>query len=173
MDDGHMHLGRTALLSLLAQRYRLQPPPDIVPAGQRPCGKRIPHTAWVITKMDRLDHVECTCSKRGGLRTSVHDELTKLIVVFLKAAGYIDVKLDDRTLDVGPWAAQAWQDLGRNLHQHRRPDIVCRHPHSGRVYVLDTTIAWRGMAKAGLAYAEPGWAAAKVEARKNAATPPR
>jgi hypothetical protein len=55
------------------------------------------------------------------------------------------------------------------LHQHRRPDIVCRHPYSGRVYVLDTTIAWRGMANAGLAYAEPGWAAAKAEARKNAA----
>ena len=37
--------------------------------------------------------------------------------------------------------------------------------------MLDTTIAWRGMANAGLAYAEPGWAAAKAEAeaRKNAA----
>jgi len=169
MDDGHMHLGRTALLSLVARRYRLQPPPDIVPAGRCPCGKRIPHTARGITEMDRLDHVECTCSKRGGLRTSVHDELTKLIVVFLKAAGYIDVKLEDRTWDVGPRVAQARQDLGRNLHQHRRPDIVCRHPYSGRVYVLDTTIAWRGMANAGLAYAEPGWAAAKAEARKNAA----
>jgi hypothetical protein len=169
MDDGHMHLGRTALLSLVARRYRLQPPPDIVPAGRCPCGKRIPHTARGITEMDRLDHVECTCSKRGGLRTSVHDELTKLIFVFLKAAGYIDVKLEDRTWDVGPRVAQARQELGRNLHQHRRPDIVCRHPYSGRVYVLDTTIAWRGMANAGLAYAEPGWAAAKAEARKNAA----
>ena len=47
--------------------------------------------------------------------------------------------------------------------------IVCRHPYSGRVYVLDTTIAWRGMANAGLAYAESGWAAAKAGARKNAA----
>ena len=106
---------------------------------------------------------------KARLRTSVHDELTKLMVVFLKAAGYIDVKLEDRTWDVGPRVAQARQDLGRNLHQHRRPDIVCRHPYSGRVYVLDTTIAWRGMANAGLAYAEPGWAAAKAEARKNAA----
>ena len=34
---------------------------------------------------------------------------------------------------------------------------------------LDTTIAWRGMANAGLAYAEPGWAVAKVEARENVA----
>jgi hypothetical protein len=34
--------------------------------------------------------------------------------------------------------------------------------------VLDTTTAWRGMANAGLAYAEPGWAVAKAEARKNA-----
>jgi hypothetical protein len=50
--------------------------------------------------------------------------------------------------------AQARHDLGRNLYQHWRPDIVARHPHSGRVYVLDTTIAWRGMANAGLAYAE-------------------
>ena len=39
----------------------------------------------------------------------------------------------------------------------------------GRVYVLDTTIAWRGMANAGLAYAEQGWEVAKVEARKNVA----
>jgi hypothetical protein len=53
--------------------------------------------------------------------------------VFLTVAGYIDVKLDDRTWDVGPRVAQARQDLGRNLHQHRR------------VYVLDTTIAWWGM----------------------------
>jgi len=29
----------------------------------------------------------------------VHDELTKLIVVFLKAAGYIDVKLEDHAWD--------------------------------------------------------------------------
>jgi hypothetical protein len=35
--------------------------------------------------------------------------------------------------------------------------------------VLDTTIAWWGMANAGLAYVEPGWVAAKAEARKNAA----
>jgi hypothetical protein len=119
--------------------------------------------------MDRLDHAECTCSKWGGLRTSVHDELTKLIVVLLKAGGYIDVKLEGCTWDVGPRVAQARQDLGRNLHQHRRPDIVCWRPHSGRVYVLDTTIAWRGMANARLAYAEPGWGAAKAEARKNAA----
>jgi hypothetical protein len=119
--------------------------------------------------MGRLDHAECTCSKRGGLRTSVHDELTKLIVVFLKAASYIDVKLKDRTWDVGPRVVHVRQDLGRNLHQHRWPDIVWRYPHSGRVYVLDTTIAWRGMGNAGPAYAEPGWAAAEVEARKNAA----
>jgi hypothetical protein len=78
----------------------------------------------------------------------VHDELTKLIVVFLEAAGYIDVRLEDRTWDVGPRVAPARQHLGWNLHQHRRPDIVCRHPHSGRVYVLDTKIAWRGMANA-------------------------
>jgi hypothetical protein len=169
MDDGHMHLGRTALLSLLARRYRLQPPPDIVPAGRCPCGKCTPHTAWGIMEMDRLGHVEWMCSKWGGLRTSVHDGLTKPIVVFIKAAGYIGVKLEDRTWDVGPRVVQARQDLGRNLHQHRRPDIVCRHPHSGRVYVLDTTIAWWGMANAGLAYVEPDWAAAKAEARKNAA----
>ena len=50
-----------------------------------------------------------------------------------------------------------------------RPELVCRNPHSGRVYVLDTTIAWWGMANAGLAYAEPGWAVAKVEARENVA----
>ena len=59
MDDGHMRLGWTALLSLLsllAWRYRLQPPLNIVLAGRRPCGKRIPHTAWDITEMDRLDH---------------------------------------------------------------------------------------------------------------------
>jgi hypothetical protein len=100
----------------------------------------------------------------------LHDELTKLIAVFLKVAGYIDAKPEDRTWDVGPWVAQAWQDLGRNLHQHRRPNTVCRHPHSyGRVYAPDPTIAWRGMANAGLSYAEPGWAAAKAEARKNTA----
>jgi hypothetical protein len=69
-----MHLGRTAVLSLLARRYRLQPPPDIAPAGRCPCGKRIPHTACGITGMDRLDHVESTCSKRVGLCTSVHDD---------------------------------------------------------------------------------------------------
>jgi hypothetical protein len=60
MDDSHMHIGRTILFSLLARRYRLQPPPDIVTAGWYPCGKCIPHTAWGITEVDRLDHVECT-----------------------------------------------------------------------------------------------------------------
>jgi hypothetical protein len=34
---------------------------------------------------------------------------------------------------------------------------------------LDTTIAWRGMANAGLAYVEPDWATAKAEARKKVA----
>jgi hypothetical protein len=42
MDDGHMHLGRTTLLSLVARRYRQQPPPDIVPVGRCPCGKHTP-----------------------------------------------------------------------------------------------------------------------------------
>ena len=36
----------------------------------------------------------------------MHDELTKLIVAFLKAADYIDVKFEDHTWDVGPWVAQ-------------------------------------------------------------------
>jgi hypothetical protein len=44
-----------------------------------------------------------------------------------------------------------------------------RHSHNERVYILDTMIAWRGMANAGLAYAEPGRAAAKAEARNNVA----
>ena len=35
--------------------------------------------------------------------------------------------------------------------------------------MLDTTIAWWGMASAGLAYVELGSASAKVEARKNVA----
>jgi hypothetical protein len=34
--------------------------------------------------------------------------------------------------------AHARQDLGRNLHQQRWPDIVCRHPHSGRVRTCST-----------------------------------
>jgi hypothetical protein len=48
--------------------------------------------------------------------------------------------------------AQARQDLGRNLHQHRRLDIVCQYPHStsGRVDVLVKTIARWGMANVGL-----------------------
>jgi hypothetical protein len=59
-----------------------------------------------------------------------------------------------RAWDVGLRVAQARHDLGRNLHQYRWPDIVYRYPHGGRVYVLDTTLATRGMANAGLAYAE-------------------
>ena len=57
-----------------------------------------------------------------------------------------------------------WNDqLEEGEDNHRRPEILCRHPTNGQWYVIDVTVAWGGGGRWGVDYCKSGAAIAHAK----------
>ena len=113
----------------VARRLRIERPVPLQTPRSCPCG----HNQGVPGADVMGDHEEATCSKNAGLRTTAHDNLADTLMLFLRAAGFRNLKRE----------VLAWDDISTDGRHRRVPDIICDAPGAGGRYIIDLRIAWK------------------------------
>ena len=99
---------------------------------QCPCGR---HPFANEDARDTIgDHSESTCKWTHGKRTYAHNMLNNVLILFLKAAGFVEVRAEILNWDINAAA---------DNRERRVPDITCYDPTGTTKYIIDTRIAWK------------------------------
>ena len=113
----------------VARRLRLERPTTLHAPRACGCG----HGQGVPGADVMGDHDEATCSKNAGLRTTAHDQLADVLLMFLRSCGFRNLRRE----------VLAWDNASTDGTWRRVPDIVCDAPGGLGRYVIDLRIAWK------------------------------
>ena len=131
-EHGRLSITNNAYRTAFARRYRL-PLPLLSQGPLRcPCGR---HPFANEDARDTIgDHSESTCEWTRGKRTYAHNMLNNVLILFLKAAGFVQVRAEILNWDINAAA---------DSRERRVPDITCYDPTGTTKYIIDTRIAWK------------------------------